>query len=177
MKLIIKSLLLIFFTVPICYAQEYLYILNDGCILDLYAKAGTYFTNSPIEVIKDPYGLILRFKIDSPEIEYKNLSEKTYKNINEICHFLSKINNPAIIEVHTNEIPEERVKNLKKWEVSTVIANKIESVMRLPCKNLARNKIHSVGYGEFLPPKNTPNNGVNYPNRVDIMILCDIDGE
>lgn len=177
MKIFVKILLLIFFTIPACFAQEFLYILNDGCILDLYSKAREYFENTPIETIKDPYGLILRFKMDNPEKEYENLSRETYKNIDSICEFLSKINNPAIIEVHTNEISKERAEKLKRWEISTVIANKIEAVVLKPCRKLSRKKIHSVGYGEFLPPKNTPNNGVNYPNRVDIMILCDVDGE
>lgn len=87
------------------------------------------------------------------------------------------MNNPAIIEVHVNEIPKEGCKNLKKWEISTLIANKIESVILKPRGMIARDKIHSVGFGEFLPSKNTSNNGGNILNRVDIMILCDVNGE
>lgn len=177
MKFIVRIFLLIILFIPVCYAEEYLYILNDGCILDLYSKASEYFKNSPIIVIKDPHGLLLRFEIVDIKNDCKNLSADTYKKIKYIEQFLAKMNNPVIIEVHVNEIPEEYAGQRKKWEISALIANKIESAILLPEGKLAREKIHSVGFGEFLPPKNTSNNGGNYINRVDIMILCDINGE
>ena len=162
---------------PMSFAEEYLYILNDGCILDLYSKASGYFKNSPILVVKDPHGLLLRFEIKEVQNDCENLSADTYKKIKYIEQFLAKMNNPVIIEVHVNEIPEQCSKKYKKWEISTLIANNIESAVLLPKGKLARDKIHSVGFGEFSPPKNTSNNGGNYVNRVDIMILCDINGE
>ncbi len=177
MKFFVKIFLSIILTVPLCFAEEYLYILNDSCILDLYSNASEYFKNSPILVIKDPHGLLLRFEIVDIANNCKRLSADTYKKVKYVEQFLAKMNNPVIIEVHVNEIPENCARLHKKWEISTLIANNIESVILLPKGKLARNKIHSVGFGEFLPPKNTPNNGGNYINRVDIMILCDINGE
>lgn len=177
MKCFFKTFFLILFTIQTCFAQEYLYILNDGCILDLYSNASKYFENSPILVIKDPHGLLLRFEILDINNECKSLSSDTYKKVRYIEQFLAKMNNPVIIEVHVNEIPKECAIEHKRWEISTLIANNIESVMLIPKGKLARNKIHSVGFGEFLPPKNTSNNGGNYVNRVDIMILCDVNGE
>lgn len=177
MKCFVKIFFLIMFTIQSCFAQEYLYILNDGCILDLYSQAKEFFQNMPIYVVKDPHGLLLRFEIKNPESECENLSQETYKKILKIEQFLAKMNNPAIIEVHVNEVSKERCKNLKKWEISTLIANQIESVVLKPRGMIARDKIHSVGFGEFSPPKNTPNNGGKLPNRVDIMILCDVNGE
>lgn len=177
MKLFVKIFFLIIFTIQPCFAQEYLYILNDGCILDLYSKAEEFFQNSPILVVKDPHGLLLRFEIKNPEVECESLSNETYQKIFKIEQFLAKMNNLAIIEVHVNEISKEGCKNLKKWEISTLIANKIEAVILQPKGMIARDRIHSVGFGEFSPPKNTSNNGGKYINRVDIMILCDVNGE
>ena len=90
---------------------------------------------------------------------------------------MAKIENPAIIEVHIVDFPEEKISNLKKWEFSTVFANNIEAIITKPAGIIDQNKINSIGYGEFLPEKNTPNNGGKNTNRVDIIILCNISGE
>ena len=58
-----------------------------------------------------------------------------------------------------------------------LVANNIESVMLEQSDRDFRNRINSIGYGEFLPSKNTSNNGGKYANRVDIIILCNISGE
>ena len=155
-------------------ATEYLYILNDKCINELYQKAKKHFENSEIIAIKDSRGIILRLYFDDPISEYKNSSINTYKKIE---YFLAKIENPAIIEVHTSYFPIKKSKSLKNWEISTIIANKIESIITVPLGTINQNRINSVGYGEFLPAKNTPNNGGKNFNRVDIIILCNITGE
>lgn len=174
-----KNLLIVFLIILSLYcapapAREYLYILNDNCINELYNSAEQTLLNSKVNVIRDPHGIILRFELPHPEEEYESLSVETTQKIFAAISFLAKIKNPAIIEVHTENISKEKLKGHKNWEVSTVIANNIESVFS---SRLDYNRIHSVGYGEFLPAKNTSNNGVNYPNRVDIMILCNISGE
>lgn len=177
MKFFMTILFFLLFIIPICNAEEFLYILNDGCILDLYENAESFFKNESIYIIKDPHGLLLRFELKNPEMECEYLTRDTYRKIKRIEQFLAKMNNPAIIEVHIDNMAKEGCKNLKKWEVSTLIANKIESAIIIPNGKLAREKINSVGFGEFLPPKNTSNNGGNILNRVDIMILCNISGE
>lgn len=177
MRVLFLLLIFLFITIPSNKAEDFLYILNDGCILNLQEEAEKHFSNKNIETIKDPYGLILRFKIENIENEYECLSQETCKKLKVIDEFLSKINNPVIIEVHINETPRNKFKNLKKWEVSTLIANNIESTLLKYKKVPIQNKIHSVGFGEFFPQKNTSNNGGKYLNRVDIMILCDVNGE
>ena len=163
-------LLSIFLTPCISQAEEFLYILNDKCINDLYNLASSYFNRTEIEVIRDARGIILRIKIVDSNTD-------KYNEIKKIEYFLAKIENPAIIEVHMGNFPKEELNNLKKWEVSTVIANKIEAIITKPEGVIPQNRINSVGYGEFLPAKNTPNNGGNYLNRIDIIILCNISGE
>lgn len=163
--------------VQTCFAQEYYYILNDNCIVNLVKNAQSYFYNSPINIVRDSRGIILRLELEHPEIECDKLSINMYSKILKIKEFLAKINNPVIIEVHVNEIPVDKCKKLKKWELSTLIANNIETVIKDKNGVVVKNKINSVGFGEFMPYKNTSNNGGNYPNRVDIIILCDINGE
>ena len=107
----------------------------------------------------------------------KSMDKDFYYNIKKIEYFLAKIENPAIIEVHTGDFSEEKLLNIKKWEYSTIIANDIEAIITEPRGSIPQKRINSVGYGEFLPAKNTPNNGGNYLNRIDIIVLCNISGE
>ncbi len=175
MKAFFKIVLIIILLFPCnIFAKEYLYILNDKCINELYDKAEKYFKNTSIIPIRDSRGIILRFNFDVPVLKIEELNFPIYKNIE---YFLAKIENPAIIEVHVGNFPEGEFKNLKKWEVSTVMANNIEAIITEPVGIISQNRINSIGYGEFLPAKNTSNNGGKNSNRVDIIILCNISGE
>ena len=176
MKRICILLLLIIFTTNV-FSQEYLYILNDSCITNLITLAETSFQHTKITTNRDSRGILLRFELKNPIEEYKNLSYETYQNSLRIKDFLSKIENPAIIEVHTESVLQNQIKTPRNWELSTVIANKIENVVLTKSNKNLRNRIKSIGYGEFLPSKNTSNNGGNFSNRVDIIILCNISGE
>ena len=122
-------------------------------------------------------GILLRYALTNPLAEISELDYKTYQNSLKIKEFLAKIENPAIIEVHTENVGQKNQTGYKNWEVSTVIANNIESVILSDRINSMRHRISSIGYGEFLPSKNTSNNGGKYLNRVDIIILCSISGE
>ncbi len=170
-----RNILKIFFTIVITAfcsteAQEFLYILNDKCINQLYITAEEHFKHSTIKIIRDPRGLILRD-------DFQDKNEDFYTKIKNIENFLAKIENPAIIEVHTGDFPEGSLSNLKRWEFSTIIANDIEAFITKPKGSIPQKRINSVGYGEFLPAKNTPNNGGKYLNRIDIIVLCNISGE
>ena len=173
MKVFIKTLIILL--IP-CYSfgAEYIYILNDKCIDDLYNNAVNYFQHSKIKPIRDSRGLILRLNIEDFLNEFYRPNLVTYK---EIENFLAKIENPAIIEVHTGDFSSEEVIKLKKWEISTIMANNIEAIITKPAGTIDQNRINSIGYGEFLPAKNTPYNGGKYSGRIDIIILCNISGE
>lgn len=155
-------------------AQGYLYILNDQCINDLYNSAVVFFKNTPITTVRDPRGIVLRYEFENIDEQFFSTNQQIYMQLEE---FLAKIKNPVIIEVHTVKNSDNQVSNLRNWEVSTVIANCIESFITEPVGTVGRNRVHSVGYGEFLPYKNPPNNGGKVFNRVDIIILCNISGE
>ncbi len=171
MKFILKLFFIIILTSScVAKCEEYLYILNDKSINNLYQIAKDHFKNSTTIVIKDPRGLILRE-------DFQNLNKEIYTKMKNIENFLAKIENPAIIEVHMGNFSEENLLGLRKWEVSTIIANDIEAIITKPQGSIPQGRIISVGYGEFLPAKNTPNNGGKYMNRIDIIVLCNISGE
>ena len=137
----------------------------------MFSQAKAFFEQSNILPIKDSRGIILRYFFENAIEEYRQPNIEVYKKLEK---FLAKIENPAIIEVHTGDFSSE---NLKNWEISTIIANNIEAIITKPYGSVDQNKINSVGYGEFLPAKNTSNNGGKYLNRVDIIVLCNISGE
>ena len=179
MRKILKILLFfIFYFANTCFSEEFKYILKDKCITELYNAANFEIKDSDdISVIRDSRGIIIRFPIDNPADEYDDISPKTHKNIVLIKNFLAKIKNLVIIEVHTDGAKKELIRGLKNWEVSTVIANNIRETVIKSDNIQDKDRIFSVGYGEFLPLKNTPFNGGKFLNRVDIIVLCNISGE
>ncbi len=169
--------LLILFTMVCNFAccEEIKYILHDRCINILYKPAVAYFKDSNIRVLRDSRGIILRFELKNPDSEYVEFSDETKQNIKKIAYFLAKNKNAVIIEVHSS-VASNSSCNLKNWERTAVIAANIENVVRSGMQK-ADKLIHSVGFGEFLPENNTPNNGGKLLNRVDIIILCNVSGE
>lgn len=172
------SLFFILFLVFInkSFADEYVYILSDTKLNYLYKETKEYFANTEIKIFKDVRGIIITFILDNVLNEYNQLSYKTLQNLEKIEYFLAKNKNPVIIEVHTVKFPLNNSSNLKNWEVSTVVANRIEAIL-LEKGRISQRQIKSIGYGEFLPSKNTPYNGVKNEGRVDIILLCSISGE
>lgn len=155
------------------YANEVKYILHEECINALYKPAILFFEYENIYPVRDSRGMVLRFELKNPKLEYYELCSDTIQKLAKIESFLAKIKNPVIIEVHVADIVSD---SLKKWEISAVLAGNIEKALIQENGEL-KHRVHSVGYGEFLPAKNTPNNGSNFTNRVDIIILCNISGE
>ena len=175
MQKIVLFLIINLFFINKTFAGETKFILQDKCVTDLYNYATEHFKDSEIYVLRDSRGINLRFELPNPSLEELKLSCDTSAKILKIEDFLAKIKNPAIIEVHTAENKFSNSNNTKNWELSAVIAGNIEDLV---CAERVSNiRIHSVGYGEFLPENNTPNNGGKLLNRVDIIVLCNISGE
>lgn len=172
-RLIIPFLLSISLMLP-CFSYD-LYILNDRCSGSFYEMCDKYFKDYPeISLIRDVRGVDLRISLDI-ENTYE-MKENVKLKLNIIKHFLAKIKNPVIIEVHTLGVPKEL--SINNWEYSTVLANKISDVFTKGEQRLPVERVKSVGYGEFMPSvNNTSNNGGKDTERVDIIILCSIDGE
>ena len=175
MRYVIAAFMLLF-GILTCCAEE-LYILDDNCIKELFYDAKRTIQNDDIEIDRDSRGIILRIYLNNPAQEYKELSSETKQKLSDIKQFLAKIKNSAIIEVHTEKVEPFGEKELKNWEISSVIAGRVEAELLKDCNNIDISRIKTVGYGEFLPAKNTPYNGGNISNRIDIIILCNVTGE
>ena len=174
----VMSVFIIFFTVQTVWADHYACLLDNQYMENLFVEAENYFECKDISVVKDIRGFILRVDLKSPEANFCRIQGEVYYKIKEIELFLAKIKNPVIIEVHTKNIPENDRGNLKNWEFSTVIANNVEDVFCKEIPELDNKRFVSAGYGEFMPAdKNTSNNGSNYADRIDIIILCSKNGE
>ena len=163
--------------IPQIKSEEFLYILNEKNITSTYHSAKTLIKSENISISKEALGVKLCFKIDNPIEEYHSLSAKTITNLKNIEKFLAKNKNPVIIEVHTDKDTLPKGINVKNWELSIVISNNIAHYILESCKGIHKETISSIGYGEFLPQKNTSNNGGKIANRVDIIVLCSINGE
>lgn len=125
-----------------------------------------------INLVKDPRGLIVRVNsstiFDEGSSEIKPQAQKT---ITEIVKVLTKIDNPVIIEGHTDSTPIKNAKFPSNWELSTARATNIISFIvktgKIPPKRLC-----AVGYGENMPiGDNTSISGRMLNRRVDIIVL------
>jgi len=125
-----------------------------------------------INLVKDPRGLVVRVKsnmiFDEGASEIKPQAKKT---ISEIIKVLTKIDNPVIIEGHTDSTPIKNAKFPSNWELSTARATNIISYVMKNSK-LSPKRLCAVGYGEYMPvADNTSISGRMLNRRVDIIVL------
>ena len=159
---------------PFVFADEDSFVLHDKCITNLFVPANEYFTGTDICVLRDAHGIILRFKIENPKEEYKKLGNHTKDNLVKIVKFLSEIKNTVIVRVHIGNFSKNTTKELKNWEISTIIANNIEQFLYNSSDSISKNRISSVGFGEFLPIISPDKSICDNQDRVDIIILCNV---
>ena len=125
-----------------------------------------------IKVLKSDKGLIIRVNntmlFDEGSAVIKTDAEKT---LDEISKVLTKIDNPVIIEGHTDFIPIKNAKYPSNWELSTARATNIISYM-MKRGRISPKRLCAVGYGEYMPvADNTSVSGRNLNRRVDIIVL------
>lgn len=123
-------------------------------------------------LLKDTRGLIIRLKDDvlfgSAE---SGIQPESYPTLNKIIDILSKIDNPAIIEGHTDTFPIKSEKYSSNWELSTARATSVIDYL-VKSKRINPKRLSAVGYGEYAPvAENTSNSGRMKNRRVDIIIL------
>lgn len=176
MRKIYITIFIFFLTTNISLSKEFVFIFNDADFNKLYSLTVNEFKTSEAHIYKEIRGITISYPLEKIVDNNFNFPYESLKILEKIEYFLAKIKNPVIIEVHTTKIPLGITTSFKNWEISTVIANKIEAIL-LDNGKISQTRIKSVGYGEFLPSKNTPNNGVKNKGRVDIIILCNISGE
>lgn len=125
-----------------------------------------------IKLLKGDKGLIIRVNntllFDAGSANVKPEAEKT---LTEIVKVLTKIDNPVIIEGHTDATPIKNVKYPSNWELSTTRATNIISYM-IKKGGISPKRLCAVGYGEYMPVSdNTSISGRMLNRRVDIIVL------
>lgn len=125
-----------------------------------------------IKLLKSDKGLVIRVNdrmiFDEGSADIRKDAQKT---LNEIIKVLTKIDNPVIIEGHTDSTPIKNAKFPSNWELSTARATNIISYM-MKTKMISPKRLCAVGYGEYMPvSNNTSNNGRMLNRRVDIIVL------
>ena len=125
-----------------------------------------------IKLLKSDKGLIIRVNnkvlFDEGSALIKPEAQKT---LNEIVNVLTKIDNPVIIEGHTDSTPIKNAKYPSNWELSTARATNIISYVMKNSK-ISPKRLCAVGYGEYMPTAdNTTIGGRILNRRVDIIVL------
>lgn len=128
--------------------------------------------SSSVKLLKTDKGIVIRLNnkllFDEGLAETKSSSSKT---LNEIVKVLTKIDNPVIIEGHTDSIPIKNAKYPSNWELSTARATNIISYLVTKGK-ISPKRLSAVGYGEYMPiGTNKTISGRMSNRRVDIVVL------
>ena len=131
-----------------------------------------------IILLKDTRGVIVRMNDEilfgSAETE---IQPEGIQTLNKVIDILSKINNPVIIEGHTDSVPIKSNKYSSNWELSTARATSVIDYL-VRSKRINPRRLSAVGYGEFVPvADNTSNSGRMKNRRVDIIILDNNTGD
>lgn len=135
-------------------------------------KQNSVLESKSLKFIKDKRGLTIRVNnsmlFDEGSAIIKPQAKQT---LTKIMNVLTKMDNPVIIEGHTDSKPIKNAKFPSNWELSTARATNIISFM-LKSGKISPKRICAVGYGEYMPiAENTSISGRMLNRRVDIIIL------
>lgn len=151
--------------------QDEIFKANNGNAIFEILK--TKFANdTSLSVVKEDRGTIIRIN-DSMLFDEGSAiikSEAKY-TLEKIISELRELDNPIIIEGHTDNKPISTVKYPSNWELSTARATNI--IKFLTENNLITPKrLSAVGYGEYMPiADNSTTTGRAKNRRVDIIVL------
>lgn len=125
-----------------------------------------------VKLIPSDKGTIIRVNnkvlFDEGSATIKTEAQET---LNQIIKVLTKIDNPVIIEGHTDSVPIKNAKFPSNWELSTARATNIISYI-VNGGSVSPKRLSAVGYGEYMPiATNTSNTGRMLNRRVDIIVL------
>ncbi len=144
---------------------------NSNAGLEKYLHENISQSGS-VKLIKSDKGLIIRV---SSKILFDEgsavIKPDALKTLNEIVKVLTKIENPVIIEGHTDSTPIKNAKYPSNWELSTARATNIISYM-VKTGEISPKRLSAVGYGEYVPlADNNTISGRMLNRRVDIIVL------
>lgn len=99
-----------------------------------------------------------------------DLKESSSKVLDAFVGLMNTVSNPISIEGHTDNVPIKTAAFSSNWELSSARAVSVLHYFEL--KNIAKNRLQFVGYGEFQPLY--PNDSIEHKQanrRVNIVIL------
>lgn len=146
--------------------------VNDNDALERLFEDNNIPQSKTLKLIKGKNGLTIRVNnamlFDKGSAEVKPEAKNTLTKITKV---LTKIDNPVIIEGHTDSTPIKGGKYQSNWDLSTARATNIISYV-LKNGQIKPKRVCAVGYGEYMPiADNTLLSGRMLNRRVDIMIL------
>ena len=144
---------------------------DEGDILYKKLKEKFQETTS-LSVVKEKRGTIIRINdtmlFDEGSAIIKSGAKST---LTKIATELDDIENPILIEGHTDSIPIKNAKYPSNWELSTARATNIIKYLT-ENRLISPRRLSAVGYGEYVPiAENTSNSGRTKNRRVDIIVL------
>ncbi len=133
---------------------------------------GKFNSDTSLSVVKESRGIIIRINdtmlFDEGSAIIKSEAKST---LEKITSELTAIDNPIIIEGHTDTIPIKNDKYPSNWELSTARATHIIKYLT-ESKQISPTRLSAVGYGEYMPiDANTTSSGRAKNRRVDIIVL------
>jgi len=140
---------------------------------NLYETLKQKFTDdTSLSVVKEKRGIIIRINdtmlFDEGSAIIKSDAKST---LNKITSELESIENPIIIEGHTDSTPIKNQQYPSNWELSTARATNIIKYLT-ENKLISPNRLSAVGYGEYMPiSENISPEGRAKNRRVDIIVL------
>ena len=99
-----------------------------------------------------------------------DLKESSLTMLDACVGLMNTVSNPISIEGHTDNVPIKTAKFASNWELSS--ARAVSVLHYFEAKDIAKNRLQFVGYGEFQPLY--PNDTVEHKQsnrRVNIIIL------
>ena len=139
----------------------------------LYKKLKEKFeTSTSLSVVKEKRGTIIRINdtmlFDEGSAIIKSGARST---LMKIATELNDLENPVLIEGHTDSIPIKNQQYPSNWELSTARATNIIKYLTEK-KLISPRRLSAVGYGEYVPiATNDTKDGRAKIRRVDIIVL------
>lgn len=139
----------------------------------LYNKLKEKFQETTsLSVVKEKRGTIIRINdtmlFDEGSAIIKSGAKST---LTKIATELVELENPILIEGHTDSIPIKNEKYPSNWELSTARATNIIKYLT-ESKIISPKRLSAVGYGEYVPiADNSTKDGRAKNRRVDIIVL------
>lgn len=139
----------------------------------LYEKFKEKFAkNTSLSVVKEKRGIIIRINDTMLFDEGSAIIKPEAKvTLNQVTSELKAIENPIIIEGHTDSTPIKNQQYPSNWELSTARATNIIKYL-IENNLISPKRLSAVGYGEYMPiSENTSSEGRAKNRRVDIIVL------